>query len=293
MYNTRIFFTIITLIIATGIIFHAAEAQTDSITVSTNAEIYHEGDHIVVFGNVNTVFEKLPITIQIYYNTNLVDVAQVSVATDGTFVKSFSASGPQWKEEGTYSIRAFYTANIIGESTFEFFTQVIDKSSATFPVNIPNSGTFDVGYTIRGGEVKSIIMHQGDDYEQRYSILIATTMDSNGNLILKLPRESFDAQHDDEDVTFIVMISKDDGVDGVDLHHTATRLNYEQVEYEEIATSADYRTIRIPLEEGDQWIEVIGTYIIPEFGSIVMMILLAATASAIIISKSKFSIKYN
>ena len=136
-------------------------------------------------------------------------------------------------------------------------------------------------------------MHQGDDYEERYSILIGTTMNSNGNLILKLPRESFDAQHDSEDVTFIVMISKDDGVDGVDLHHTATRLNYEQVEYEEIATSSDYRTIRIPLEKGDQWIEVIGTYIIPEFGSIAIIILVVAVSSAIIVSKSKFSIKYN
>ena len=42
-----------------------------------------------------------------------------------------------------------------------------------------------------------------------------------------------------------------------------------QVEYEEIAVSSDYRTIRIPLEEGDRWVEVIGTYVIPEFGSMV------------------------
>jgi predicted secreted protein with PEFG-CTERM motif len=70
-------------------------------------------------------------------------------------------------------------------------------------------------------------------------------------------------------------------------------LNYVQVEYEEIAVSADYRTIRIPLEEGDQWIEVIGTYIIPEFGSVVIIILVVAVSSAIIISKSRFSVRYN
>jgi len=45
-----------------------------------------------------------------------------------------------------------------------------------------------------------------------------------------------------------------------------------QVEYEEIATSSDYRTIRIPLEDGDKWVEVIGTYVIPEFGSVVIII---------------------
>jgi len=136
-------------------------------------------------------------------------------------------------------------------------------------------------------------MHQGDEYENRYSILVGTTMNTNGNLILKLPRESFDAQSDGKDITFIVMISKEDSVAGVDLHHTATRLNYVQVEYEEIGTSVDYRTIRIPLEEGDQWIEVIGTYVIPEFGSVVIIILVVAVSSAIIISKSRFSVRYN
>ena len=60
---------------------------------------------------------------------------------------------------------------------------------------------------------------------------------------------------------------------------------------EEIAVSSDYRTIRIPLEEGDKWVEVIGTYVIPEFGSIVIIILVVAVSSAIIMSKSKFSIK--
>ena len=66
-----------------------------------------------------------------------------------------------------------------------------------------------------------------------------------------------------------------------------------QAEYEEIATSSDYRTVRIALEEGDKWVEVIGTYVIPEFGTIVTMILLIAVTTTIIMSKSKFSVKYN
>jgi len=282
----------LTLMLTIGMVFNAAEA-IDQISLSTSSDIYYSGDYVVVFGNVNTIFENMPITIQIYHNSNLVDVAQVVVAQDGTFVKSFNAVGQQWAGEGSYTIRAQYTPTQIAETTFEFFIQMIDKSSAVFPVNIPNSGTFDVGYTIRGGEVKSIIMHQGDEYENRYSILVGTTMNTNGNLILKLPRESFDAQSDGKDITFIVMISKEDSVAGVDLHHTVTRSNFVQVEYEEIGVSADYRTIRIPLEEGDQWIEVIGTYIIPEFGSVVIIILVVAVSSAIIISKSRFSVRYN
>ena len=277
MYNSRVFCIMLTLTFAIGMVFNAAEA-VDQISLSTSNNIYYSGDYVVVFGSVNTIFENMPITIQIYHESNLVDVAQVPVAQDGTFVKSFNAVGQQWKEEGTYTIRVQYTPTQLGETTFKFFNQVIDKSSAVFPVQIPNSGTFDVGYTIRGGDVTKINMSM-----DRYSLLVETTMDSNGNLILKLPRESFDAQSDGKDNTFIILISKENNEPG----------DFVQVEYEEIGTSSDYRTIRIPLEEGDKWIEVIGTYVIPEFGSVVIIILVVAVSSAIIISKSRFSVRYN
>jgi len=277
MYNSRVFCIMLTLTFAIGIVFNAAEA-VDQISISTSSDIYYSGDYVVIFGNVNTIFENMPITIQIYYESNLVDVAQVPVAQDGTFVKSFNAVGQQWKEEGTYTIRAQYTSTQIAVTTFEFFSQVIDTSSAVFPVQIPNSGTFDVGYTIRGGEVSSIWMDQS-----RYSIGVTLQdVNSNGGLILKLPTESFDAKTDGENIDFIVLISKEnDSTEQV------------QIEYEEIATGDNYRTIRIPLEEGDKWVEVIGTYVIPEFGSVVIIILVVAVASAIIISNSRFSVRYN
>lgn len=276
MHNSRIFCIVFTFTLAI-MVFHAAEAA-ETISVSTSNDIYYDGDHIVVFGSVSTIFENMPITIQIYHESNLIGIAQPAVAEDGTFVASFYATGTKWKDEGTYIVRAQYTPTQIAETTFEFYSQVIDSSAAIFPVNIPNSGTFDTGYTIRGGEVRSIEMNL-----DRYSLLVRTVMDTNGNLILKLPRDSFDAQSDGTDETFIVLISKE---------NTSSE-NFVQVEYEEIATGSDYRTIRIPLEEGDKWVEIIGTYVIPEFGSIVIIILVIAVSSAIIMSKSRFSIRYN
>jgi len=276
MYS-KVFCIMLTLTLAIGMVFNAA-AAVEPISLSTSSDIYYSGDYVVIFGNVNTIFENMPITIQIYHETNLVDVAQVPVAQDGTFVKSFNAVGQQWIAEGTYKIRVQYTSTQIAETTFEFFSQMIDTSSAVFPVQIPNSGTFDVGYTIRGGEVFSISMDQS-----HYSIgVILHDVNSNGNLILKLPTESFDAKTNGENIDFIVLISKED--------EPAEQV---QVEYEEIATGDNYRTIRIPLEEGDKWIEVVGTYVIPEFGSIVIIILVVAVSSTIIISKSRFSVRYN
>ena len=277
MYNNGFFcITLLGIIFSMGIIFQTAEA--DPISISSNNDIYYAGDHIVIFGSVDTVFENMPVTVQIYHQSSLTDVAQIPTAKDGTFAATFTADGQQWVEEGTYSARAQYSTNVIAEITFEFYSQAIDISSSAFPVNIPNSGTFDVGYTIRGGEVKNIEM----DLE-RYSILVQTSMDGNGNLVLKLPRESFDAQSDGADENFIVLVSKEN----------TSAENFANAQYEEIGTSAEYRTIRIPLESGVKWVEVIGTYVIPEFGSIVMMILLVGTISAIIISKSRLSVRYN
>ena len=277
MYNNRFFsITLLSIIFSMGIIFQTAEA--DPISISSNNDIYYAGDYIVIFGSVDTVFESMPVTVQIYYQSTLVDVAQIPTAKDGTFAVTFTADGQQWAEDGTYSARAQYSTNVIAEITFEFYNKVIDSSSAAFPVDIPNSGTFDVGYTIIGGEVKNIEMDM-----ERYSILIETSMDGNGNLVLKLPRESFDAQSGDTDENFIVLVSKEN----------TSAENFANAQYEEIGTSAEYRTIRIPLESGDKWVEVIGTYVIPEFGSIVMMILLVGTISAIIISKSRLSVRYN
>ena len=277
MYNNRIFYVIFTIALTMSITIHTAEAA-EPLTLSISNDIYYAGDYVVIFGQVETIFENMPVIIRIHHESNLVEIAQVVVANDGTFVKSFNASGGQWMNDGIYQVSADYSTETT-EKTFEFFNKMADVDSSSYPINIPNSGTFDVGYTITGGEINDISMNK-----DRNSLLLDATVVSNGNLILKLPRESFDAQtNNGEDEIFIILISKE----------INTPESFEQVQYEEVGTSTEYRTLRIPLEDGDRLIEVIGTYVIPEFGSIVMMILLAATASAIIVSKSKFSIKYN
>ena len=116
MYNNRFFcIALLTIVFSIGLIFHTAEA--DGISISSGSDIYYLEDYIVIFGTVDTIFEQLPVTIQVYHEASLVDVAQVPVAADGTFAATFNATGSQWKEEGTYSARAFYTANIIDEIT--------------------------------------------------------------------------------------------------------------------------------------------------------------------------------
>ena len=276
------YYRIIFIVIAVGITFGLTPtiaAVEDPISVSTSRDIYYENDIIIVFGKVTSILNELPVTIQLYHEDSLIAVDQVEIALDGTFATDFRAKGNFWKEDGTYIVRAFYTPEKIAEKTFQFFKKLSGGTSSLFPVDIPNSGSFELGYSIIGGEVRDIILNQDN-----YSILTKINADSNGNLVLKLPRENIESKtNDGMDEIFIILISKT-GLDSED---------FVEVQFEEIETGPDFRTVRIQFEEDDRWIKIIGTYVIPEFGTIVTMILLIAVTTTIVMYKSKFSIKYN
>ena len=281
-FNFTVYYRIIFIVIAVGITFGltpSIAAVEDPISVSTSRDIYYEDDIIIVFGKVTSILNELPVTIQLYHEDSLVAVDQVEIALDGTFATDFRAKGNFWKEDGTYIVRAFYTPEKIAEKTFQFFKKLSGGTSSLFPVDIPNSGSFEVGYSIIGGEVRDIILNQDN-----YSLLTEINADSNGNIVLKLPRENIESKTNDGiDEIFIILISKT-GLDSED---------FVEVQFEEIETGPDFRTVRIQFEEDDRWIKVIGTYVIPEFGTIVTMILLIAVTTTIVMYKSKFSIKYN
>jgi predicted secreted protein with PEFG-CTERM motif len=64
----------------------------------------------------------------------------------------------------------------------------------------------------------------------------------------------------------------------------------EEVDFDEITTST-HRTLTIAFPVGAEEIEIIGTFVVPEFGTIAAMILAVAIISIIAISaKSRLSI---
>ena len=266
--NIFLILTIAVVIAGTAPIF--AEAL-DPLSVILSKDVYNKGDILVVYGTTPIVFEDIPdLTIQILFDQQVIEIAQIKVAKDGTFAKDFNTNAEKWAHDGQYTVKVFYTEDLFTEAYFQFFQNIVTETSSVFPIDIPNSGTFDLEYTASGFDIKDAELNQ-----DRYSILIEITENSGGNLVLKLPRESFDSKTgDDTDEIFIVLVSKDKEDE-----------NFIEVQITEIETTSDFRTISIQIEEDEKFIEIIGTYVIPEFGSIVIMILLVAITSAIIISK--------
>ncbi len=237
-------------------------AQSQLIYVQTSQNAYEEGDTIVVSGNVTSIIAGSPVTLQVFYEGNLVDIAQVEVAQDSNYVHTFIGKGPLWQKDGNYIVRAFYGTSTI-ETSFEFFTKgALQETTDSFEVDAGSYGTFDVDYTVRGATIKDMIVDS-----EIFALIVILETDDDGAITLELPRESIDAKAGELDDTFIILI------DGI------------EVPYKEITTNSESRTITVEFEEGDSDMEIIGTFVVPEFGNIVMIILVIGIISTILVSR--------
>ena len=158
----------------------------------------------------------------------------------------------------------------VAETLFDYTPESkIIEITKEFPVDAGNSGIFDVKYTIRGGTVENIEIES-----ENLGLLVKINSSDDGKIILELPREFIDAEKQNGgDEEFIILI------------------NDVQTTYEEIQSDSTVRIIGINFEKGDSEIQIIGTYVIPEFGTIVMIILTIGILTSIILTKNKFQIK--
>ena len=65
------------MVLAICFILYPVEAEP--ISISSNNDVYYMGDYIVVFGQIETIFENVPVTVQIYHESTLIDVDQISI----------------------------------------------------------------------------------------------------------------------------------------------------------------------------------------------------------------------
>jgi len=66
-----------------------AFGQGQLIFVETSQNAYEEGDTIVVSGNVTSIIAGEQVSLTIFREGNLVDIAQIEVAQDGNFATTF------------------------------------------------------------------------------------------------------------------------------------------------------------------------------------------------------------
>ncbi len=265
--NSKIFFSLIALLaIYTGTAF----GQEYLISVQTNDENYEEGDTIVISGQVATKIGETPVLLQIIQEGSIIEIAQITVSQDGSFTKTIIAEPPIWRIQGNYTIKAFYQ-EYEAETEFSFIPKSAAAVTTTnYEVDAGSHGTFDVKYTIKGANIKDMVIDS-----DIFALIVHIEPTDEGSVTLELPREFIGAEKQDgKDDTFIILI------DGI------------EVPYEESAVHSETRVITINFEEGDSDIEVIGTYVIPEFGAIVTMVLIVGIMATIAVTRNKFQTNF-
>jgi len=262
-----IFYTLMILgVISIGTAF----AEGSLISVQTNDNNYSEGDTILISGNIITLIGDTQVTMQLFQGDRLIEIAQIKVSQDGNYTHTVIAQGPLWKNQGSYMVKMTYGEGNIAEALFDYTPESkIIETTKDFTVDAGDSRTFDLEYTIRGGTVESIEVET-----ENLGLLVKINSLEDGKIILELPRESIDAEKQNgKDEKFIILIDN------------------SQTTYEEIESDSTVRTIGINFEKGDSEIQIIGTYVIPEFGTIVMIILTIGILASILLTKNKFQIK--
>ena len=272
MMNSRIccVFLVIFVVAGTGI----TSAFAAPISIETDSDTYDHSSIITVTGQIANVDPNyFAVALKaIAPNGNIAGIAQPEVSSDGSFTAIFNTSGHQWKNNGTYQITATYQKIDTTISIEIKDTVVTGMASETATASIAETETesasiyeFPVGqiaYDITCSTTSPSFIGNGDD--STLDIYIDATDD--GVLTIALD-ESIIKPFDDG--TFFVLVNNE--------------------EVQDFVQEGDKLTI--PCKVGDEKISIVGSWAVPEFGTIAVMILVVAIVSIIIVSaKTKLSL---
>jgi len=290
-------------ILITSVGISQTYAENGIIEVSTDKLHYSDGETMLIFGEIKNMVsgDQLSIIIQ-SPNGNLVALDQLTVGEDDQFSTEIKLGGKLMNLEGVYTIKVQYrdhstitsfnfsgVANppvneldevivedsVIEDSVIEdsvIEDSVIEDSvivdSIVTATNVTVQDSTDlISYEITNAKLLNVI----PDLDAVSLLIYIETTDA-GSITLTIPRSVLDASINGGDDEFFVL------VDG------------EEVDFEEIKTSVD-RTLTIEFLAGTEQIEIIGTFVIPEFGTIAAMILAVAIISIVAISaKSRLNL---
>ena len=271
MMNSRICYVFLVIFVVAGTGITSAFAAP--ISIETDSDTYDHSSIITVTGQIANVDPNYLVVAlkSLAPNGNIAGVAQPEVNSDGSFVGTFNTSGYSWKNNGTYQITATYlgidatisieikdavrTGMTVGTAATASIAETEAASIYEFPVG-------QIAYDITCSATAPSFIGNGDD--STLDIYIDATDD--GVLTIALD-ESIIKPFDDG--TFFVFVNNEETQDFVQEGNKLT----------------------IPCNVGDEKISIVGSWAVPEFGTIAVMILVVAIVSIIIVSaKTKLSL---
>ena len=255
-------------IMAVGSMGAASQAfATVPLSIEVNGDTFDHESTIIVDGMVGDMRLGTPVTLIVTGQTGVVTIEQITPSSDGNFSFSINTASPLMKYDGEYKIKATYGPNNdVAYVTLEGGL-VREATTATHEEHEGHGGheaadfTNELNYNISGGMVESITSTHDD------------------SLLIKI--------HDAEDGSELTITLPDDIITPFNDGSFFVLVNGEESDDAE----QNGNIVTIPFDADATEIEIVGTHVVPEFGTIAMIVLAVAIVSIIAVSaKSRLSI---
>ena len=248
--------------------------QLFPLIVWTDSQIYDHNSIIQVNGYLRPQNSVSPIMAVVTNPIgNVVTVEQFSPDIDGNFSLKLNTQSQLWKQDGDYILKVQSGSDTqLFKTKFTLVSSIIDnadKCNASNEISIlaNNGRIYCIPFKITKGTVTSA--------EGKLNLDTKTiTLEINGHdidsIIFDIPRYILDSKSTaGNDSVFIVLY------------------NGKIAEYQELDSDSNSRQIKLnyPIYKKSTF-EIVGTNVIPEFGSITILILLVSIMSILIITKS-------
>ena len=240
-----------------------AFAMNVPLDIEANGDTFDHDSTIVVNGQVGDLRSGTPVTIIVSGAYGVVTIEQITPSSDGSFSVSINTASPLMKYDGEYKIKATYGDRGINDVVYVTLEGGLAKgtSAPSHHEDEADDFTNELNYNISGGMVESITATSDD------SLLVTIHDAEDGSeLTITLPDDIITPFNDG---TFFVLVNGEESDDA------------EQ----------NGNSITIPFDADTTEIEIVGTHVVPEFGTIAMIVLAVAIVSIIAVSaKSRLSI---
>jgi predicted secreted protein with PEFG-CTERM motif len=254
------------------------------LSIQTDLPTYNQGDTIVMTGHVREVQNATAVTLRVFNSLkNLIAVAQLSPTSDGSFTKTFLATGPLWKDAGNYTLIAQYGLYTNASATFHYnggtgSTTLTKAINATYSLQ-SGGQIYNIPYIIKGGTVTSM-----DILAQQYTLEITINSTADGSITVTLPRNMIDAKippppNPDANLTGVKVNTSE-----LEDDKFIVTVNGKAVTQFGETKNQNVRILSIPFHSQDSKIDIVGTVIVPEFGPIAALVLAIAIISIIAVS---------
>ena len=245
---------------------HHNMEQAVPLNFSTDSDTYDHDSVISIDGYVSNTSRGTDVTVVVSSATGIVQIAQVPISSDGSFSTTVNTANPMMKYDGEYKIKVTYGTQDLNHVVYVNLVGGLDAGAATSSEEHHHEEeVFDlaseVDYSITGGHVEGVTANVNGN-----SIVLAIHADGDGELTITLPSDVITPFNDG---TFFVLINDEESDDA----------------------SQDGNTVTVPFDASIYTIEIIGTHVVPEFGTIAAIILAVAITSIIVLSaKSRLNI---